>query len=80
VANLISSSAWVLVGLDMATNSRLPRLNSGTALSLVISFSSIMPNAAISVSMTSRSNTGRPNSCDEIIATTEAGTILLLTR
>ncbi len=80
VANLNSSSAWVLVGLEIATNSLLPRLNSGAALSLPISFSSTSENAASSVSMTVRSNTGRPNSCDEIIAMTLDGTILFCTR
>ena len=62
VLNLISSSAWILVGSETAIKRRLPRLYRGSALCFRISFSSTTFSGIISGRNELRSSTETPNS------------------
>jgi len=80
VLNLISSSARRLVGSAMPTNSRLPRLNSGSALWALISFSSTSFTGAFLRSSARASNSGMPNSAAAAAAVAAAGASPFWTR
>ena len=72
VWNLISSSACRLVGSETATNSRLPRLTSGSTRCLASSLSETSLTVSRSGWMASRSSSGTPNSCEAAMAISRA--------
>jgi hypothetical protein len=72
VANLISSIAPRMVGSDTATNSRLPRRNSGSTRCLASSLSPASLIVSRSIATASRSISGTPNSLAAAIAMSRA--------
>ncbi len=72
VWNLISSSACRLVGSETATNSRLPRLTSGSTRCLASSLSETSLTVSRSGWIASRSSSGTPNSCEAAMAISRA--------
>ena len=80
VWNLISSSACRLVGSETATNSRLPRLTSGSTRCLASSLSETSLTVSRSGWIASRSSSGTPNSCEAAMAISRASARPLATR
>ena len=72
VWNLISSKAWALVGSDIATNSRVPRLYSPSTRRSCINLPGNRPSGICSMSTALRSSNGKPKVCEANSATSGA--------